>query len=59
MLNKNLTTDAIFMVYSCKGQDGVEIKSRLSIQDQNNFIHVIDFLILALPMIHLVPQADR
>lgn len=59
MLNKSLKMDAIFMVCSFKVLDGVQNLAKYKIQGLNNFIQVIYCFILGLPMILLLPEADR
>lgn len=52
--------DVIFMGYSQKVQDGIVHKNKYKIQSRNNYIQVIYYIIfIDLPMIQLLPQADR
>lgn len=51
--------DVMYMGFSYKVLNGANPVDRLSIQNLNNFIHVNFYLSLALPMILLLPQADR
>lgn len=50
---------AISMDFSYKEQDGTQIKNKSKIHDLNNFTQVHITLFLDLPMIQLLPQADR
>lgn len=51
--------DAMCMDCFQKEPDGVKPKNKSLIQNPNNFIQVTLNFISALPMIHLIPQADR
>jgi hypothetical protein len=51
--------DATFMVYSSKVHDGTQQKNKFQIHNQNNSIQVQYNFILGLPMMLLLPEADR
>lgn len=59
MLNKSPKMDVTFMVCSFKVHDGARELVRLKIQDLSSSIQVIYSFIIGLPMILLLPEADR
>jgi len=47
------------MVYSYKVQDGTQLRNKLETHNLNNFIQVNFNFIIGLPMMLLLPEADR
>jgi hypothetical protein len=51
--------DVTSMVYSSRVQNGIRQKNKFQIHNQNNSIQVQYNFILGLPMMLLLPEADR